>query len=111
MNNFNQKLLKCIAEDSRKDICSIAASACLLGIENKPVKLSKDEQIAIFGSYCFGKKTIIIDTLNMIITITFKICFGLDSNDTTYSFKEVVKNIAEGKIVKGDYWINKKTSI
>jgi len=55
----------------------------------KDNKMTKKDQIEIFGDYLFGRKSVYIDIINKIVCISVSKCFGTDWASRDFTFTEI----------------------
>lgn len=98
---LHQGVLDTLRAAKGKDKYHIAAACGLLSLDGRPVKLTKDQQTAIFGAYIFGKQNLLFDSNGQgTLVVWASACFGTDSNSSRWTFEEAARAAREGTDVK-----------
>lgn len=91
------------AKPQTPDAIALFEVFALLGIEGQWVRLSADDQRAIFGANVFGRQEMRIDA-DGTLTVRRSVCFGTCKEAADYTVAQIQRCVKEGwKLSPGTY--------
>jgi len=84
-------------EGKAPSVYTFFESVALADLEGKQFRLDRSMQMRLIGAYVFGKQTLIVRDGK--ITVSRKVCFGTDFDNTIVDMATLKAAVADGKTI------------